>query len=110
MKLDVGTVVVVAMVLIFYARFAWLRGSKAYRRRVLSGMQPVGRGRHPIDPKSTRPLVKVYFTHIYLVVLGIGLLVGGVFLNITVSLDASIRSIWWVPMALGLLIFTLVLH
>jgi hypothetical protein len=110
MKFDVGTFVVLAFALIFYARFAWLRGSKARRRKALSGFGQIGNPKNPIDPQATRPLVRVYFTHTYLVLLGIVLLVGGVFLNITTDLDPALRAIWWAPMALGLFIFILVIH
>jgi len=97
MRIDLGTGVVLAMALVFYVRFVWLRRAISERRR----------RRVEMDPESTLPQEAVRFGSTFFVGVGILLLVGGAFLNVSAGLPPGLQAQWWIPMALGLLLLIL---
>lgn len=106
MKLDFGTIVVVVVVLLFYLRLILLQWGKSRRLRDLQTILPKSKKGQPVAERpSTAQVMRFRFGNIYLAVLGILLMIAGALMVAIPGMDVQIRQWWWLPTALGVILF-----
>jgi hypothetical protein len=106
MKLDFGTIVVVVVVLLFYLRLILLQWGKSRRLRDLQTILPKSKKGQPVSARpSSAEVMRFRFGNIYLTLLGVFLMIAGALMVAVPGLDAQIRLWWWLPTALGVILF-----
>lgn len=107
MKFDVGMIVVIVCIAIFYLRLIQLRGRRAQERRAAE----LERMRAPRKPKGEappapppQPMVKI--ASWWLVGGGALVMLAGLLLKTSPQLMPALGAFWWVILSVGVLIFT----
>lgn len=107
MKLDPGLIVVIAAVLIFYLRLIILQ-----RQRVKVVNQPQSTPGSKKGKKAPPPAPPDYsiFSRkpIDRIIAGLGLvgIIIGVLMNRSIGFTWPVTTYWWIPVALGILVFS----
>jgi len=99
--MDFGTIITVVFVLLFYLRLILMQWGKAKRAK-LAYEASKAKGK---TPQNSTIQLGVHFSNKYLLVLGIALIVFGAVLAALPSASPTLKSLWWVPLNLGVLIF-----
>lgn len=105
-----GFIVVVVTLVIFYLRMMQLRGKKRKleRKAAISRMNEATRKRGKIGPSApkdpNRPPFEV--TSWFLVIIAAILMLFGVTIRSTMNFIPLLETYWWIPTALGVLLFT----
>jgi hypothetical protein len=109
MNIDFGLAVVLAASLIFYLRLIILQRERVKRnRQELEAAARKSKQRKGVPP-GPRPSYSILSKNrVDLAIAGVGVLaiIFGAMLNANMIQYASLRSYWWLPMALGILAFS----
>jgi hypothetical protein len=105
-----GLLVVVGSLVIFYLRLMQLRGRKRKleHKAAVARMNEANRKRGKVAPAPPRDPNKPPFavSNWFLVIVAIILMLFGVTIRSSVDFIPLIESYWWIPTALGVIVFT----
>ncbi len=110
MKLDLGTVVILIAVAIFYTRLILLHQVRNRRAKALAAqhaMRKGGRKKKGGGPPVDAQAMLFNITNWYLVAAGVVVIGAGSLLNPTVLSHPLNTPYWWVVVTLGILVFAL---
>ena len=111
MKFDLGTILVVVAVLIFYLRLILLQWGKSRRLRDLQTIQPKTKKGVVAAPRTpAADVMRFRFGNIYFVMLAIALMIGGAVMVGIPSIPVAVRSFWWLPTTIGIVLFGFMIH
>lgn len=103
MKFDIGTVIAVAAALIFYLRLIVLQRQKVKRMRLIQTQAGKGKTKDRAqEPARQQPGFEIASWR--LVAAGIVLIVAGALVSYVDWFGAEARSLWWIPITLGILL------
>lgn len=110
MKFDIGTVIAVAAVLLFYLRLILIQRKKA-QKTAPQPKQHSKKGKNPIT-ENPAPYItpQIEFTNGYWVGAGVLFTLGGVAVTLITGIPAEVRSLWWLWVSLGVLMMSLGIH
>jgi hypothetical protein len=102
--METGLIVIVVVVILFYLRLFMIRGrrKKEEKREILKHMRQGKKGAALPDRNTLKPLYKV--TRWYLLVPGVVVMFLGIAMRTQVLL-IQYKEWWWVPVALGGIMF-----
>jgi len=110
MRLDTGTAVVIAAVLVFYLRLIILQRQRAKQLR-LAQAQPAGgkkkkRAAQEAQPSRHYSIVSPRTSDRVVAGVGVLAILAGVLLNLGVIPLPGLQALWWLPMAVGIVAFS----
>jgi hypothetical protein len=113
MRFDVGMIVVIVAVLLFYLRLIVIQWGKSKRLRDLATIQPKAKANKakPGAPgpssrrNATADVMRFHFRNVYLTALAVLLMVIGVVMVSNLPVLESLRIYWWIPMVIGIALF-----
>jgi hypothetical protein len=105
-----GFIVVLVSLVIFYLRLMQLRGKKRRleRQAAVARMNEANRKRGKIPPPAAKDPNKPPFTvsNWYLVIIAAILMLFGTAIRSDITFLPILETYWWIPTAVGVLIFT----